>query len=230
MTRTVPISFLLHAVFLALFALFASFVPQPRYQPTQVMRVRLARAPQVAAQVTQPEAPRAQPRQESAPPAPTPAKIEPRPDLPPKQVPKETKRAEKPKSEAKPAPTTPSKPSATKPGPQATALAAGPAVSGTDIDFPFAWYLDRVQGIIVGRWNPTQLGFREGSQRRCIVHFVINRGGKTSQVVLTESSGVAVFDREALRAVKDAPLPPLPGQFAGGALGITFAFTLDPGM
>lgn len=218
MTRTVPISVLLHATFLALFALFASFVPQPRYEPQRIMRVRLAHAPEIAARTAPPDR-RLTPPQ----PTETPRKVEPLPNLPPKQVPKETKR------EAKPAPKAETTPATTPTKAAAVATAAGPAVSGTDVDFPFAWYLDRIQGIIVSRWNPGQLGFREGSQRRCVVHFFVDRRGKTNQVVLTESSGVSVFDREALRAVKDAPLPPLPPQFTSAALGVSFIFTLDPG-
>ncbi len=230
MTRTVPISVLLHATFLALFALFASFVPQPRYEPQRVMRVRLAHAPEIAARIAQPERRQRTPAETPPQPTETPRKVEPLPNLPPKQVPKETKREAKPtpKAETTPA-TTPKKAAADAPASVAAATASGPAVSGTDVDFPFAWYLDRIQGIIVSRWNPHQLGFREGSQRRCVVHFFVDRRGKPNQVVLTESSGVSVFDREALRAVKDAPLPPLPPQFTSAALGVSFIFTLDPG-
>jgi TonB family protein len=231
-TRTVPISVLLHATFLALFALFASFVPQQRYEAQRVMRVRLAHAPEISTRIAQPE--QRQVTVAETPPqlAETPRKVEPLPNLPPKLVPKETKRENKPTptvAQTTPS-TTPKKAAAEAPAGAATATAAGPAVSGTDVDFPFAWYLDRIQGIIVSRWSPHQLGFREGSQRRCVVHFFVDRRGKTNQVVLTETSGVAVFDREALRAVKDAPLPPLPAQYTSAALGVSFIFTLEPGI
>jgi len=230
-TRTVPISILLHATFLALFALFASFVPQPRYEPQHIMRVRLAHAPEIAARIAQPTRREITPA-ETPPPKETPRQVEPLPNLPPKQVPKENKRETKPTpkvTETTPS-TIPKKAAADTPPGVATATAAGPAVSGTDVDFPFAWYLDRLQGIIASRWSPHQLGFREGSQRRCVVHFFVDRRGKPNQVVLTETSGVAVFDREALRAVKDAPLPPLPPQYTSAALGVSFVFTLEPGM
>jgi TonB family protein len=227
----VPISVILHATFLALFALFASFVQQPRFEPQQVMRVRLAHAPEISAKVAQPVQRPTTPAETPPQPVPTPRKVEPVPNLPPKEVPKETKRETKPAAKADTTPaTTPKKAAADAAAGTATATALGPAVSGTDVDFPFAWYLDRVQGIIGGRWSPQQLGFREGSQRSCVVHFFIDRRGKPTQVVLTESSGVAVFDREALRAVKDAPLPPLPPQFTAAALGISFVFTLEPGL
>jgi TonB family protein len=44
--------------------------------------------------------------------------------------------------------------------------------------------------------------------------------------IVVESSGIAVLDREALRAVQTShPLPPLPRGFPGTRLGITFIFT-----
>ena len=109
-------------------------------------------------------------------------------------------------------------------------VASGPAVSGTDVDFPFAWDRHRVEGIIARNWNPRQLGFREGSSRSAVVHFVIGRGGQVSQVELVRPSGVSLFDREALRAVRAGRMPPLPAKFPHSALGVTFVFTLESGI
>jgi TonB family protein len=242
-TRGVSISVALHGTFLVLFVLFGNFVPQPHYDTGRIMRVRLA----------PPGAGSAGPalRPTTLPPALKPARVEPKapkvipepdPSLPAKQVPKETKREPKPKVPAVGAPGT-GKPKGAESGavgagkgsrgPGAGSAIAGtgtgPAVSGTDVDFPFGWYLERIQGIIAGRWNPQELGFRAGSQRRCVVHFFVDRRGQAQQVTLTESSGVSVFDREAQRAVKESKLPPLPPQYEPAALGVSFVFTLEPG-
>jgi TonB family protein len=58
---------------------------------------------------------------------------------------------------------------------------------------------------------------------------VVNRTGVVSQVRLVRNSGMGVYDREAVRAVQTSRLPPLPPQFRGNDLGITFDFKLEPG-
>ena len=100
---------------------------------------------------------------------------------------------------------------------------------GTDSDFPFAWYLSRVEGLIARNWNPRQLGFGKRAVVSCAVHFNIARGGAVSQATLVASSGIGVFDRESLRAVQTTSLPPLPPQYGGSSLGVTFIFNLEPG-
>jgi TonB family protein len=237
-TRGLPISVALHGVFLVLFALFGNFVPQPHYDTGRVMRVRLAppgagsKGPALRP-TTQPPTPAPPKVEATKPKAETPkttAKAQPNPNLPAKQVPRETKREPAPKAEA----ASPVGGGRGSHGPgTGTAIAgtgSGPEVSGTDVDFPFAWYLERIQGIIASRWNPQELGFRAESQRRCVVHFFVDRRGQAQQVTLTQSSGVAVFDREAQRAVKESKLPPLPPQYEPAALGVSFVFTLDSGL
>jgi TonB family protein len=60
------------------------------------------------------------------------------------------------------------------------------------------------------------------------VHFRIARNGTVSEVSLVRNSGVGVYDRESLRAVQTTRLPPLPTQYKGSNLGITFIFNLEP--
>ncbi|MFN2371682.1 MAG: TonB family protein, partial [Candidatus Krumholzibacteriia bacterium] len=110
------------------------------------------------------------------------------------------------------------------------AAASGPSVQGTDTNFPFAWYLANVEGQIARNWRPRQLGFGERSRVSCAVHFVIARNGAVSRVTMVQGSGVGVYDREALRAVQATRLPPLPPQYGGSTLGVTFIFNLEPGM
>ncbi len=103
----------------------------------------------------------------------------------------------------------------------------GAAAGGTDQPFPFAWYLTLVEGQVSRNWNPAQLGFGTQAQRRAVVHFVILSDGTITEARVRETSGVSVFDREALRAVAAAnPLPPLPRGFPARSLGVSFIFTL----
>jgi TonB family protein len=226
---------LLHLVALGALAAWGGHVPQPPLEPQRVMRVQLARMPEASPQVSQPapepEPEPAIPEVETTPQPPPKETV-----LPPKEVPE--RREQKPdpprETEPDPVPVRPDPEPQTQPEDTTTTdappAASGPAVSGTDVDFPFAWYLNTVESNIARNWRPRQLGFREGSSRSCVVHFMIGAGGRVSQVTLVRSSGVSLFDREALRAVKAARLPALPAKFPHRALGVTFVFTLESGI
>lgn len=235
MNRGLPWSILLHLIALGALAAWGGHVPQPPLEPHRVLKVQIARMPAATPQVSQPAPePEPEPVIPEVEPAPAPPPEEAL--LPPKEVPKrqEPKPEKRPEREPDPVPVQPEP--ETRPEPrdstqtEAPTAASGPAVSGTDVDFPFAWYLNTVEGSISRHWRPRQLGFREGSSRSCVVHFMIGRGGQVSQVTLVRSSGVSLFDREALRAVKSAGLPPLPAKFPHRALGVTFVFTLESGI
>jgi len=211
--RGLPYSILIHVVTLMVVIAYGNSVSTPTLKPERIFRVRITQAP--AVQTTAPEQPPVQ--VEQPPEIVTP---EPQPKTPPKLEPKQV--PEKPREQPKPE--QPEK----QPAPE---LPAGPSVSSTDEPFQFAYYLTLIEGRITRHWNPRQLGFRESSQRSCVVHFLIDRSGYISQVTLTTPSGVALFDREALRAVQAAqPLPPLPPKYTARSLGVNFVFTLESGL
>ncbi len=235
MVRGLPWSLLLHALALSLVVMYGNTVQRKVLEPPMLIRARLVPAEvleQPAAETV------AEPQQEAAPPP-----AEPLP-LPPKEVPKVERKPDpkpepkpvEPKPERKPEPRPETKPAARsepaadkQPAPVQAGL-SGPSVQGTDTNFPFAWYLANVEGQIARNWRPRQLGFGERSRVSCAVHFVIARSGVVSQVSLVQGSGVGVYDREALRAVQSTRLPPLPPQYGGATLGVTFIFNLEPGM
>lgn len=233
MSRGLPWSVLLHVLVLTLVVLHGNTVQRRIMEPPLLIRARLVTSDQLdrpAAQIV------AQPEPEAAPPV-----VEPVP-LPPKEVPKakpEQKPEPKPKPKEpvkKPDPKPVTEPAtrnetaaAQEPG-LAQPSASGPSVQGTDTNFPFAWYLANVEGQIARNWRPRQLGFGERSRVSCAVHFVIARNGAVSQVTVVQGSSVGVYDREALRAVQSTRLPPLPPQYGGSTLGVTFIFNLEPGM
>ena len=236
LARGVPASLVLHAVAFAAMLLWGNLVGRPQAHTPSVISVRLVGAP--AGGRTAP--PTAVPEPEAEPDAPAPR---PDPARPPKEVPRE-----KPKEKAKEKPKEPARtgPKPAKTGTAAAAASAagtggagtgtglsvgsgGPAVSGTDSDFPFAYYVQAVESRIVANWQPRQLGFGQRAVVSCSVHFVIARNGAVSQVRLVRNSGLGVFDREAVRAVQASRLPPLPPQYRGSDLGVTFDFNLEPG-
>ncbi len=230
MTRAVPASVVLHAIAFTAMLLWGDRVTTQAAHIPSVIAVRLVEAPVQPAQ-SAPPAPEVK-----ALPEPVAEPIKPDVVRPPKEVPRE-KPKEKAKEKPKPVVTPPStakgppKPEAGVKGTttgMATGL-TGPAVSGTDTDFPFAWYLQAVESKVVANWKPRQLGFGQKAVVSCSVHFVINRAGVVSQARLVRNSGLGVYDREALRAVQTTRLPPLPPQYRGSDLGVTFDFNLEPG-
>lgn len=220
-----PLSALTHAFVLLLVVMFGNTVTQHPVKQAKYINVSIVRLPQ-----TKP--PETQTVLDVAPPE---AQPEIKPELPPKELPKpkpETKVVEKkPQQEIKEPEVIPAdietKPDV-KAETQQPALSA-PAIKGTDEDFPFSWYINLVEGKVVSQWKPRQLGFGKRAIVSCTVHFRIARNGTVSQVTLIRNSGVGVYDRESLRAVKTTRLPPLPPQYKGNSLGITFTFNLEPG-
>lgn len=187
----------------------------------QVLNIRLAPPPVTAAPPPVVEAPTA--------PAPAPAPVE--QAKPEKAAEKKTpkKPVEKAlfgKSTQKPSPPVPSREARALTPPPAAAPPA-PAGPGTGIagleggDFPYTIYIERMLTLIGSNW------LRPQSQREVItqVYFVIERDGRVRDVKVEKESGIASFDRAALRAVMESsPLPPLPFGYSGTYLGVHLTF------
>ena len=104
---------------------------------------------------------------------------------------------------------------------QRTGSAAGAgAVTLNVSDFPFAWYLSRVQAKITERWAGRAL---PGQQPVAV--FDIGRDGQMSGLAISRSSGNTYYDQAALRAITEAnPFPPLPPDFPGTTLRVHLGF------
>ncbi len=237
MSRGMPYSILVHVLGMALVLLFGNSVSRVQVQPPRAIRVKMVQLPTVP--------PQAKPQVQEALPVVVPeSRPEPEVELPPKELPKAKpvdKKPERPKPEPEDKPkvrqdelTPPAEMEAppVENSEQQVAIPeiSGPSIKGTDVDFPFAWYLAQVQGQIARNWNPQQLGFRDKAVVSCVVHFTINRNGKVSQITLTQPSGIGVFDRGALRTVQMSRIPPLPPAFNDNSLGISLQFNLESGV
>lgn len=248
MSRGLPVSILFHLLVLGALASWGGLTPVQPLDHQHVLRVQLATLPETLiepepAAVTPPPAePEPEPEPVAVEPEPEPVVVEPDPVLPPKEVPVQEPAPEpepepvvEPEPRPEPAisePVTDPTPSEAPADPEAvaTAVETGPALEGTDQAFPFDWYLRTVRNNIARNWQPKQLGFRGQSSIACVVHFVINRSGQVSQVTLVRSSGVSLYDREAIRAVKASRMGKLPSEFSSPSLGVTFTFTLQSGV
>ncbi len=90
-------------------------------------------------------------------------------------------------------------------------------------DFPFAWYLSRVQAKVTERWAGKAL---PGQQPVAV--FEIGREGQVSRLAIEKSSGNPYYDQAALRAITEAnPFPPLPAEFSGQTLRVHLGFNFS---
>jgi TonB family protein len=90
-------------------------------------------------------------------------------------------------------------------------------------DFPFAWYLSRVQAKVTERWAGKAL---PGQQPVAV--FEIGREGQVSRIAIEKSSGNTYYDQAALRAITEAnPFPPLPAEFSGQTLRVHLGFNFS---
>lgn len=94
-------------------------------------------------------------------------------------------------------------------------------------DFPFTYYLRAIQRKIGDQWTPPR-GSAAGGEK-VVVLFEIGRDGQIKEPSVERSSGNAIYDQSALRAVVDAsPFPPLPADFKASSLKVHFGFEYKP--
>jgi TonB family protein len=90
-------------------------------------------------------------------------------------------------------------------------------------DFPFAWYLSRIQAKVTEKWAGKAL---PGQQPVAV--FEISRDGQVSRLAIEKSSGNSYYDQAALRAISEAnPFPPLPAEFPGTTLRVHLGFNFN---
>lgn len=91
--------------------------------------------------------------------------------------------------------------------------------------FKFHSYYINLKRKIELVWEYPYLARESGLQGRLLMRFVINRDGSLADAKVLRSSGFALLDREALRAVHDAaPFPPLPARMDTDRLVINATF------
>lgn len=84
-------------------------------------------------------------------------------------------------------------------------------------------YLEQLQAILMGNFNPPA-GLEIPAGARTTVQFTIQRSGGMTSIVLKKSSGNPTWDRVAMRAVNLSKLPPLPPNYRAPVLPLVFDF------
>lgn len=93
-------------------------------------------------------------------------------------------------------------------------------------DLQYLSYIAKIARTLELVWQyPKEAGLR-GQQGVTVLKVVIREDGKLSDVQLMQSSGYAMLDGEALRAIKRiAPYPPLPQSWRRSEWGLTISFS-----
>ena len=209
---TVGASLGVHLLAVLLLALGPLALPKTSFIPGRTITIRVAPPLPRARPAAKPGAPPVAAR----PAAPALSKKLPPPTPPKKQAPKPA---------AEPAPAAVAAPSSEEF--PTTGAAAGPSVQGTSVAgidaayFPFDYYVSQFLNRLSANWYrpPAPPG------TACVVRFVVAKSGRILEAEVERASGVAAFDRAALRAVLSSnPLPPLPFEFNEDKLGIHLKF------
>jgi protein TonB len=103
----------------------------------------------------------------------------------------------------------------------------GIAIESGNFGTRYGWYVQAVKNRVSSNWLLAMISPDITSARRVYVEFKILRDGTITNVKLTQSSGYAEVDRSALRAIDASnPLAPLPSDYRGNSVTVSFYFDL----
>ncbi|MGB2632774.1 MAG: TonB family protein [Candidatus Acidiferrum sp.] len=116
-----------------------------------------------------------------------------------------------------------------QPGP----LNGGVAVQGQgggDFATRYGWYIEAVRRAVNQNWlqNTIDPGVRAARRAKTTLTFTINRDGSVKNIRISESSGNRSMDDSASRALLSIEhFPPLPADYSGRYVDVTFDFDLS---
>lgn len=100
-------------------------------------------------------------------------------------------------------------------------LGGGGGGSGFDQDFEYSYYAQQMYGKIHQHWQRVPVR----GQATTVIRFTIFKDGHLENVEVEQSSGIAMLDRAAQRAILLAdPLPPLPDTYPKDRVGVHLQF------
>jgi periplasmic protein TonB len=93
----------------------------------------------------------------------------------------------------------------------------------------YAWYIEAVRRSVGQNWLQTTIDppVRAARQAHCVMTFRINRDGSIQNVQMEQSSGNLSMDNSAKRALDGIHFGPLPNDFQGTSVDVTFDFDLS---
>jgi TonB family protein len=99
---------------------------------------------------------------------------------------------------------------------------------GGDFASRYAWYIEAVRRSVGQHWlqNTIDPAVRAARQAHCVMTFRIYRDGSARNIQLEQSSGNLSMDNSARRALDGIQFGPLPNDYAGSYVDVTFDFDL----
>jgi protein TonB len=99
---------------------------------------------------------------------------------------------------------------------------------GGDFASRYAWYIESVRRRISQNWLQASIdpAVRAAHTAHAVVTFTINRDGSVRNIQMAQSSGNLSMDNSARRALEGIQFGPLPNDFAGPYVDVTFDFDL----
>jgi protein TonB len=205
--------------------------PEPEPPPIPDPPREITARPPESSPATQPDVPEPEPEVDLVPPDP---ELPREPEPPPEPEPEPEQEAlDLPEPEV----VKPETPEPPPPAPEETMVESEPEAVSESASVQMSapegvddYYLALVKRKIGRRWEPTAASARGRRDVKAVVAFRIGPGGEILQPTVVESSGLTVFDRQALRAVMSAnPLPTPPPRLRGsGLIPIRFTFIYNP--
>jgi len=100
---------------------------------------------------------------------------------------------------------------------------------GGDFASRYAWYVESVKRGIGQNWLQTTIdpAVRAARQAHAVMTFRINRDGSVTNIQLLQSSGNLSMDNSARRALDGIRFGPLPNDYSGSGVSVTFDFDLS---
>jgi protein TonB len=89
----------------------------------------------------------------------------------------------------------------------------------------YGWYVEAMRRTISNNWLQALVNTNLRSAPRVYVSFTIARDGTIDDAKIAQPSGIPTLDNSALRAIlRSSPLQPLPGQYRGSSVAVSFYF------
>jgi len=115
------------------------------------------------------------------------------------------------------------------PGSGSTPVTVQGPGGGGDFASRYAWYIDSVIRRINQSWYQPSIdpAVRAARQAKTVMTFQIYRDGSIHNISMAQTSGNLSMDNSARRALDGIQFGPLPNDFAGSAVDVTFDFDLS---
>jgi len=88
----------------------------------------------------------------------------------------------------------------------------------------YSTYVNAITRAISNNWLKSMVDSRIQKAPRVYITFDIGRDGTISNIATQQSSGIPTLDRSAERAVRVSTLPPIPADYRGNSVNVTFYF------